>query len=209
MLFSLLIPRTECVVLQPHISVWVCKVILTDYPDQALVDNLVFNIEQNIELARRGAVCVMGYIWGQPVDPLLRTLLPDTTDLDAGPHTFFDLILLSDLIFNHSQVQRPVSSHGTTKTDRLYARICLFSCEKHRALLTTCELAIAPGGCVLVLYTHHRPHLAKRDMEFFDMARECGWKCEKVLTERFPVRFTRLFGSRLFVPPQRFAVVIV
>jgi len=26
-------------------------------------------------------------------------------------------------------------------------------------------------------------------MAFFDMARECGWMCEKVLTERFPVRF--------------------
>jgi len=77
----------------------------------------------------------------------------------------------------------------------------LFSCEKHRALLTTCELAIAPGGCVLVFYTHHRPHFAKRDMEFFDMARECGWTCEKVLTERFPVRFTRLFGSLVFFVP--------
>jgi len=48
---------------------------------------------------------------------------------------------------------------------------------------------------VLVFYTHHRPHLAQRDMSFFDMAQECGWKCEKVLTERFPVRFSWLFGS--------------
>ena len=70
-----------------------------------------------------------------------------------------------------------------------------FRAKKHRALLTTCELAIAPGGCVLVFYTHHRPHLAHRDMEFFDMAQESGWKCDKVLTERFPVRFSRLFGS--------------
>ena len=67
--------------------------------------------------------------------------------------------------------------------------MCLFSCSKNRALLTSCELATAPGGCVLVSYTHHRPHLAQRDMAFFDMARECGWKCEKRLTERFPVRF--------------------
>jgi hypothetical protein len=41
---------------------------------------------------------------------------------------------------------------------------------------------------VLVFYTHHRPHLAHRDMEFFEMAGEMGWGCEKVLTERFPVR---------------------
>ena len=60
--------------------------------------------------------------------------------------------------------------------------------EKHRALLTTSERVIAPGGCALVFYTHHRPHLAQRDMEFFDIARENEWVCEKVLTERFPVR---------------------
>lgn len=131
------------------------------------------------------------------MDPVLRALLLDTAEPDARPHTPFDLILLSDLIFNHSQVQHPpfLSLPVPTKSDYIYARTCLFSCEKHRALLTTCELAIAPGGCVLVFYTHHRPHLAQRDMEFFDMARECGWKCEKVLTERFPVRFTRLVSS--------------
>ena len=60
--------------------------------------------------------------------------------------------------------------------------------KKHRALLTTCERTIAPGGCVLVFYTHHRPHLAHRDMEFFKIAGEMRWECEKVFTERFPVR---------------------
>ena len=64
----------------------------------------------------------------------------------------------------------------------------VFGRNKHRALLTTCERTIAPGGCVLVFYTHHRPHLAHRDMEFFEMAGEMRWECEKVLTERFPVR---------------------
>ena len=74
--------------------------------------------------------------------------------------------------------------------------------KKHRALLNTCERAIAPhraddgcgigiGGCVLVFYTHHRPHLAQRDMTFFEMARDTGWTCEKVVTEWFPVRLTR------------------
>jgi hypothetical protein len=50
---------------------------------------------------------------------------------------------------------------------------------------------------VLVFYTHHRPHLAHRDMEFFEIAGEMRWECEKVLTERFPVRvlsFGRSFG---------------
>ena len=56
---------------------------------------------------RRGTVCVMGYFWGQPVDPLLRALLLDPADPDVRPHTFFDLILHSNLIFNRSQVRHP------------------------------------------------------------------------------------------------------
>ena len=78
--------------------------------------------------------------------------------------------------------------------------MCVDACfvldKKHRALLTTCERIIASGGCVLVFYTHHRPHLAERDMEFFTIARESRWKCEKVLTERFAVRVS-LFCSPL------------
>jgi hypothetical protein len=70
--------------------------------------------------------------------------------------------------------------------------------KKHRALLTTCERTIAPGGCVLVFYTHHRPHLAHRDMEFFEIAGEMGWECEKVLTERFPVRVCLWLFVRVF-----------
>jgi len=152
------------------------KVVLTDYPDKALLDNLAYNVDQNVHPPRRDAVRVLGCVWGSSVDPVLAALLrqQDTAtesdaDAAAGPDTSkFDLILLSDLIFNHSQ---------------------------HRALLTTCERTIAPGGCMLVFYTHHRPHLAHRDMEFFEMAGEMRWECEKVLTERFPPMFPEESGE--------------
>lgn len=45
----------------------------------------------------------------------------------------------------------------------------------------------AKKPCLLVFYTHHRPHLAHRDMEFFSKAQERGWICEEVLTQTFPV----------------------
>jgi len=152
------------------------KVVLTDYPDKALLDNLAYNADQNVQPPRRAVVRVLGYVWGSSVDPLLAALQPDTAtgesdaDVAAGPDTTknFDLILLSDLIFNHSQ---------------------------HRALLSTCERTIAPGGCVLVFYTHHRPHLAHRDMEFFKIAGGMRWECEKVLTERFPPMFPEDLGE--------------
>ncbi|KAI0296727.1 hypothetical protein B0F90DRAFT_1636115 [Multifurca ochricompacta] len=161
------------------------KVVLTDYPDKALVDNMIHNVERNVEPERRDSIHVLGYIWGRPVEPLLLAageLVKDTDTVTPGSESGlgsgsgsgagagggFDLILLSDLIFNHSQ---------------------------HRALLTTCEGAIAPDGCVLVFYTHHRPHLAQRDMEFFELANETGWKCEKVWTERFPPMFPEDSGE--------------
>ncbi|KAJ3806459.1 hypothetical protein EV368DRAFT_87067 [Lentinula lateritia] len=37
---------------------------------------------------------------------------------------------------------------------------------------------------VLVFYTHHRPHLAHRDMEFFEKARDQGWNCLEVVTQK-------------------------
>jgi len=90
-------------------------VVLTDYPDEALLDNLSYNVEQNVQPPLRAAVCVLGYVWGSFVDPLLGALLPETAtepdvdaNADAGPATSFDLILLSDLIFNHSQVRHPI-----------------------------------------------------------------------------------------------------
>ncbi|KAN0129048.1 nicotinamide N-methyltransferase [Lactarius tabidus] len=134
-------------------------VVLTDYPDQALVGNMAYNVGQNGVEAQ---VTVRGYIWGRPVQPLLEPLSRTMTGAK------FDLILLSDLIFNHSE---------------------------HRALLWTCEHTLASRGCVLVFYTHHRPHLAERDMGFFDVARETGWTCEKELTERFAPMFPEDMGD--------------
>jgi EEF1A N-terminal glycine/lysine methyltransferase len=66
---------------------------------------------------------------------------------------------------------------------------------QHDALLNSCENALSlpsqsegePEPQLLVFYTHHRPRLADRDMEFFAKARSRGWTCEKVLTERFEV----------------------
>ncbi|PAV19105.1 nicotinamide N-methyltransferase [Pyrrhoderma noxium] len=136
------------------------KTVLTDYPDQSLIDNLSYNVGRNVPESIRSNVTVTGYVWGKPVEPLLEAVAPDK----------FRLIILSDLVFNHSQ---------------------------HDALLKTCELTLESHGtnsdavkpAVLVFYTHHRPHLASRDMQFFEKAKSSGWKCEKVVIERYPPMF--------------------
>ncbi|KII90355.1 hypothetical protein PLICRDRAFT_529182 [Plicaturopsis crispa FD-325 SS-3] len=164
-------------------------VVLTDYPDAALVENLQYNVDINLGLNdghRRGKVSVQGYTWGQPVAPLLALLAESHDQPKAESNTGkatdrggFDLIILSDLVFNHSQ---------------------------HDALLTTCELALrrpdtlpmspqtqntdttAPPQ-LLVFYTHHRPHLASQDMRFFEKARDRGWVCERVCERLFEPMF--------------------
>ncbi|KAI0088418.1 putative methyltransferase-domain-containing protein [Irpex rosettiformis] len=137
--------------------------VLTDYPDAPLLENLRHNVAHNVPAELSQRVFVEGYIWGKPLELILNK--QQTTSNDQG----FDLIIMSDLIFNHSQ---------------------------HDALLTTAELALKPSTStstpqpsVLVFYSHHRPHLAHRDMEFFSKAQERGWACEKILTEQFPPMF--------------------
>ncbi|KAJ6518674.1 putative methyltransferase-domain-containing protein [Mycena sanguinolenta] len=137
------------------------QVLLTDYPDPELVANLDHNVRENLP-APGDRVSVKGYIWGRPVEPLLD-VLPAGSDR-------FHLVIMSDLLFNHSQ---------------------------HDALLETCAncLASTADACVLVFYTHHRPHLADRDMEFFSKARGRGWTCEEVVTRRFAPMFAEDGGS--------------
>ncbi|KIM35441.1 hypothetical protein M413DRAFT_430793 [Hebeloma cylindrosporum] len=138
------------------------KVVVTDYPDDSLVGNMKFNVSQNVEKEDLGRIDVQGYVWGRSPEPLLESLRPSSSK--------FDLIILSDLIFNHSQ---------------------------HDALLETCELTISqdPSACVLVFYSHHRPHLAHRDMEFFAKAKDRGWACNEILTKTFPPMFPEDSGE--------------
>lgn len=113
-------------------------------------------------------------------------LLCSTTDVKRSGR--FDLILLSDLIFNHSQVRfRSLS----------LPRNQLILASQHDALIETCDRALSlydPNSsiqpCVLIFYTHHRPHLAHKDMQFFTKATNKGWLCEKIVTRTFPVRLS-------------------
>ena len=42
---------------------------------------------------------------------------------------------------------------------------------------------------VYVFYTHHRPWLKEKDLEFFDVAREAGFLMEEVLVEHVQPMF--------------------
>ncbi|KAF9782431.1 putative methyltransferase-domain-containing protein [Thelephora terrestris] len=129
-------------------------VVLTDYPDPALLENLEYNLSRNLTSNAGSRVFVKGYIWGRPVAHLLEAL-PDGS---MG----FDVILMSDLIFNHSE---------------------------HDGLLRSCLLLNAHSPpTLLVFFTHHRPHLATKDMDFFEKTKS-HWIAQEVVKKTYQPMF--------------------
>lgn len=128
---------------------------MTDYPDKELIDNLKENIRTCESLgATKNVVVAEGYLWGANPERLL-THLPDSSSKGKG----FDVLLLADLLFNHS---------------------C------HGALVDTIVQTLGKTGeaRALVFFTPYRPWLLERDMAFFEGCRGRGLVVEKVLEER-------------------------
>lgn len=148
------LPSLVCTVLGAR------RVVVTDYPDPDLVANLWKNIDAYYAAtapppadARHGeprrALVAEGYCWGADVAPLLAHVP------DAG----FDVLILADLLFNHSE---------------------------HGKLITTIERTLKKtrDAKALVFFTPYRPWLFQKDMAFFDEARARGFAVEKLLEEQ-------------------------
>ena len=85
----------------------------------------------------------------------------------------FDLLILADLLFNHSE---------------------------HVKLLSTIRLSLKrlPAARALVFFTPYRPWLFDKDMAFFGLARQGGFVVEKVLEKVMEnVMFTEDRGDEL------------
>ncbi|KAH8808485.1 hypothetical protein F5884DRAFT_792386 [Xylogone sp. PMI_703] len=142
------------------------KVVVSDYPDPDLVQNLVFNVEANEgviydldsggdkEKAKR--IVVEGYCWGADVAPLLRHLDSSNKE-DAGAK--FDVLILADLLFNHSEHAKLVDTIKRTLAKRVDARAFVF-------------------------FTPYRPWLFEKDVAFFQLAKDAGFSVEKILEEK-------------------------
>ncbi|UOH82937.1 hypothetical protein LQV05_005650 [Cryptococcus neoformans] len=141
------------------------KVVVTDYSDEGLLDNLRFNVDVNLEEEERERIAVDGHVWGQSVDLLLD-------HLPKGQK--YDLLILSDLVFNHSQHDALIKTVEATLTS---SSTQSYDPSNPSAPLTE--------PSILVFFTHHRPHLAHADMAFFPRLAESGngWAYEKVVEE--------------------------
>ena len=126
------------------------EVVVTDYPDPELISNLAHNISllpadssSPSSSSSSSPISAFGYLWGRQPDEF------------APP---FDTVVLSDLLFNHSEHARLVDSV------RIFMRR-------------------TPDARALVFFTPHRPWLYEKDLMFFDVARERGFVVRKVLEE--------------------------
>jgi nicotinamide N-methyltransferase len=118
------------------------RVVVTDYPDADLIDNLSYNIEA---CAPSLPIVAKGYLWGADISPLTEEVKPDEA---------FDVLILADLLFNHSE---------------------------HGKLVQTVTKSLKKDGTALVFFTPYRPWLLEKDLAFFDLVKEKGLVVEKVL----------------------------
>lgn len=126
------------------------KVVATDYPDQELIRNLEENVS-SAHVPDQSCVTTQGFLWGNEPKHLIEEL--------PEPDKAFDLLILADLIFNHSE---------------------------HRKLISTIQSTLRKGSNAqaLVFFTPHRPWLLHKDLAFFDLAKEEGLIVEKIVEEK-------------------------
>eukprot|EP00906_Rhabdomonas_costata_P032697 RCo046057 len=109
-------------------------VVVTDYPEVELLESLRRTVHRNrTVLPDPNSVIVEGHLWGKATDVLKAKVRGEA----------FDLIVCSDLLFNH---------------------------HCHRELLRSCHECLAPDGKVLVAFSPHNPGKLPQDRNFFAQA---------------------------------------
>lgn len=107
-------------------------VLVTDYPDLDLVENLKINVEEVKTLMTKAQkercnIIAQGYLWGADVEPLLAHLQNQHDSRENGTgissaDVKFDLLILGDLLFNHSEHNKLLISIRRTLARRADAR---------------------------------------------------------------------------------------
>ncbi|KAK6460119.1 hypothetical protein DFJ63DRAFT_291290 [Scheffersomyces coipomensis] len=132
-------------------------IVSTDYPDPDLISNIQYNFDHLDKEAKLSNYIVKGYIWGNNVGPIIypeqNEELTEQEQSQIPESDLYDLIILSDLVFNHTE---------------------------HHKLLHTCRKSLKKTGKCLVVFSPHRPHLLNDDLQFFETAKEYQFKSEKI-----------------------------
>ncbi|KAK0707401.1 hypothetical protein B0H67DRAFT_647589 [Lasiosphaeris hirsuta] len=136
-------------------AVGAAKVVMTDFPDPDLLQTMRRNISECALIPRAGdndGPCVAdGYVWGGAPAHLLAHL--------GGDNQKFDVLVLADLLFRHTEHHALLRSIATT-------------------------MARSPRSMALVVFTSYRPWLQHKDLAFFDRARAQGFEVEKLFEKK-------------------------
>lgn len=120
---------------------------MTDYPDADLIQNLETNISNSHNRTNIENIVVEGFLWGGDATKL-KSHLPNTA---SG----FDILILADILFNHSEHQKLISTLKST-------------------------LSVAASSRALVFFTPYRPWLLEKDLHFFELVERGGLKVTKL-----------------------------
>jgi nicotinamide N-methyltransferase len=120
------------------------RVVVTDYPDADLITNLSTNITSTS--LPSSVIVAEGYLWGAPTDNLVKHL----PEGEQG----FDVLILADLLFNHSEHAKLIDT-------------------VRRTLKKTAEAK------AYVFFSPYRPWLLSKDLAFFEDAAKAGFRVEK------------------------------
>lgn len=94
------------------------------------------------------------------------------------------------------KVLEPIQAKGRDRYDVIIACDVIFNHVCHRDMLQTIDACLSKDGEVIVFFTHHRPHKANEDMNFFKLAEEdFGLTNEKILQKMTIPMFEHDFGS--------------
>ncbi|GAM28847.1 hypothetical protein SAMD00019534_120230 [Acytostelium subglobosum LB1] len=130
------------------------RVVMTDYPDKTLIDNLQYNRDNTLPSSiTDNKLLAVPHLWGNEPETLNQLL--------DNPANKYDIIILSDLIFNH---------------------------QAHFNMLKTCAACLSDNGIIYVSFTHHRPHRREKDLNFFTVAAEAPFN---FIVEKFMERLMK------------------
>lgn len=130
-------------------------VVSTDYPDADLISHIQYNVDHCEGIPADTQVRVKGFVWGQDVCQLFHdeNESRNNSQVDVDELDKFDLVILSDLVFNHTE---------------------------HKKLLGSCRSSMKKDAIALVVFSPHRPHLLDADLQFFKTCEEFELKAVQI-----------------------------
>ncbi|EGG21462.1 putative methyltransferase [Cavenderia fasciculata] len=140
------------------------RVVMTDYPEDTLINNMKYNRSNTVPervCDENNRLLAVPHLWGKNPEELNQLL--------DEPSKKFDIIILSDLLFNHAV---------------------------HDKMLETCSTCLSDNGIIYVSFSHHRPHRQDKDLYFFELAKdpEFNFESEKFKELKMQAMFENDLG---------------